>query len=282
MKYCYITYFLFWLSFPLLSQDYSRMLDDMRKVSFDAGMYAERDAHSKSEYAYVRNLYNAHIVSNPEYSEAPRIPKIIHQIWLGSSFPEEYKSLQETWKKHHPDWEYRLWTDQDVAAFGLYNQSIYDLAKNYGEKSDIFRYEILYRYGGLYVDTDFECVKSFDILNHICDFYIGAGYTMYGGVYNGLIGSKPGHPILKAAIEGMVRSAGDHAENIVHRTGPNYLTIYIKKMINSCPGINVVFPLSFFYPWPNYERHNKRPESIASWVRPESFAIHYWYTSWWK
>ena len=31
-----------------------------------------------------------------------------------------------------------------------------------GEKSDIFRYEILYRFGGVYVDTDFECIKPFE------------------------------------------------------------------------------------------------------------------------
>jgi len=70
------------------------------------------------------------------------IPKIIHQIWLGSPLPEKYKQLQKSWLKYHPDWHYYLWTEKEIAAFGLTNQALYDATSNYGEKSDIARYEI--------------------------------------------------------------------------------------------------------------------------------------------
>jgi mannosyltransferase OCH1-like enzyme len=43
-------------------------------------------------------------------------------------------------------------------------QAAFDRASNFGEKSDIWRYEILFRLGGVYVDTDFECVRPFDSL----------------------------------------------------------------------------------------------------------------------
>lgn len=33
------------------------------------------------------------------------------------------------------------------------------------EQSDIFRLDILLHFGGLYVDTDFECVAPFDLLH---------------------------------------------------------------------------------------------------------------------
>ena len=68
-------------------------------------------------------------------------------------FPEKHKAFRETWMQNHPGWEFRLWTDADIEAFGLTNKRLYDETPNYGAKSDIARYEILYRIGGLYVDT---------------------------------------------------------------------------------------------------------------------------------
>lgn len=267
------------------SCDHSYNLAELRQVNFDVAMSAEQNYYNRQQHwNYARNIYNQHIINNPQYSSIPKIPKIIHQIWLGSPFPEAYKTLQETWLRNHPDWKYILWTDKDVEELGLYNKALYDRARNYGEKSDIARYEILYRFGGLYVDTDFECLKPFDILNHLCDFYTGIAYMMSGGIYNGLIASKPNHQFLRYCIESMAQLAhnGETANDIVYRTGPNFFTGRFYDYMHACPGINIAFPVSFFYPWPNYARHDKRRESILSWVKPESFAIHHWYTSWWK
>ena len=41
------------------------------------------------------------------------IPRILHQIWLGGSpIPEEFLEFSAGWRRHHPHWEYRLWTDR--------------------------------------------------------------------------------------------------------------------------------------------------------------------------
>ena len=53
--------------------------------------------------------------------ESVNIPKKIHQIWLGGEFPDKYKRLRDTWIKENPDWDYRLWTDEDVENFKLEN-----------------------------------------------------------------------------------------------------------------------------------------------------------------
>ena len=88
-------------------------------------------------------------------------------------FPKEAKAWQETWQNLHPDWEYKLWTNEDVELLDFENITYYNEAKNWGEKADILRYEILYRFGGLYADIDQSCLKPFDILHHTCDFYTG-------------------------------------------------------------------------------------------------------------
>lgn len=257
-------------------------------VSFEEGMqnnrlYTSTSALQYSAWNFVQKLYDSYVIDNLEYTESPCIPKIIHQIWVGPHpFPEKSKAFQQTWLKMHPNWEYKLWTNKDIEEFGLENKKLYDQASNYGQKSDIARYEILYRIGGLYIDTDFECLTPFDIFHHICDFYIGISHNVlhHFWLLNGLIGSAPGHPILKEAIDNLKnKTLNINHDKIQEQTGPLYLTnCFLKQALNG--GRCIAFPVNYFYPWPNQERrHNKRSE-ILKWVRPETFAIHHWHTSW--
>lgn len=65
--------------------------------------------------APLRALYEQNIKRLLTPNKQCRIPKKIHQIWLGSPLPEKFARLAATWKQHHPDWEYmQLWTDQDI------------------------------------------------------------------------------------------------------------------------------------------------------------------------
>ncbi|CAM9490094.1 unnamed protein product [Hapterophycus canaliculatus] len=98
-------------------------------------------------------------------------------------------------------WEVRLWTDEDVDGFGLENRAAYDVARNFGQKSDILRYEILLRHGGLYVDVDFLCLGSFDSLHARYEFYAGVSNTGTFELNNGLIGCRPGHPVMRDIVD---------------------------------------------------------------------------------
>lgn len=213
------------------------------------------------------------------------IPKLIHFIWLGSPLPECSAILIETWRKFHPTWTIKVWTDSDIPEFQLQNKIAFDKARNYGEKSDIFRYEILYRYGGVYFDTDFECLKPFDDLHKSSEFYTGTigGTAEYHCLLNGLIGSRPGHPILKACIENIRVGNGDHdSARIFNDTGPHYFAQILQKTISSEDfGNVVVLPPLFFYPFnPPAQTTTDREELKKCFVHPETMAIHYWHSSW--
>jgi len=246
--------------------------------------WALQRAFTRDDWQIVRAQYNWHIVGNLDWAEEPRIPKIIHHIWLGSPFPEKYEQLRETWKQHHPDWEFILWTDEDVAALGLENQTQYDETPNYGVKSDIVRYEILYRFGGLYVDTDFECVQPFDVFHHCCDFYSGAAACEWVVIYNGLIACAPGHPVLRFCIDNICSSGGkqETGKDIDMRTGPHFFTNCFFSALHECDGPSVIFPAAYFYPWPHYHRDKNSREEILAWLCPETFGIHHWHVSWMK
>lgn len=256
--------------------------------SFHEGMQADNTYQAAfvkaAHWGKCKELYDTY-VNNYTYHEIPLIPKIIHQIWLGSPFPQKYVKYQQSWQKYHPTWQYRLWTEQEIKKLGLVNQALYDKAKNWGEKSDIARYEILYRFGGLYVDTDFECLHSFDQFHHTCCFFVGLLWPRtpeHFNIANGLMGSCPGHPLLKECIYTMRPSNDISPMGIIDRTGPYHLARCFKRLLldNMLPEYSVGLPVNFFYAFPAWHRFEQNEEVIRAWLKEYSFAIHYWDASW--
>ncbi len=256
-------------------------------VPFHAGMtssqwYKPVWVQEDSTWQRVKELYDTCVINNVEYEPQPRIPKIIHQIWVGSPLPKKYYRWQKSWQEYHPDWEYKLWTDKDIEEFGLVNKHWYDKTPNYAQKVDVARYEILYRLGGVYVDTDFECLQPLDVFHHTCDFYVGIMQWHRFRLLNALIGSAPGNPILKECIETMNLDSKHHPDpriNVTYTTGPWHLTrCFLQQADNA--GKCVAFPSNYFYPWPWCLKNEKRPHQIVKWIKPESFAIHYSEESW--
>lgn len=91
------------------------------------------------------------------------IPKKIHQIWIGPDKPPY--DILDTWVAHHPAWEYKLWRDEDVADLDLINQRLYDELVGqslYSGASDILRAELLFQFGGVYIDADAYCLHPLD------------------------------------------------------------------------------------------------------------------------
>lgn len=91
------------------------------------------------------------------------IPKKIHYCWFGGNpLPNEAKKCIESWRKYCPDFEIIEWNESnyDINCCEYVKQS-YE-AKKWAFVSDYARFDILYRYGGLYFDTDVEMIKPID------------------------------------------------------------------------------------------------------------------------
>ena len=91
------------------------------------------------------------------------IPKIIHYCWFGYS-PMAQKTLDciESWHKYMPDWEYKLWNEDNFDVnCNQYVREAYE-ARKFAFVSDFVRLKVLSEEGGLYLDTDVNVLKSFD------------------------------------------------------------------------------------------------------------------------
>ncbi len=208
-----------------------------------------------------------------------KIPRIIHQIWLGGPLPAKYKEWVATWKNWN-GWQYMLWTDEDVKQLDLYNSDLYRRAPNYGEKADILRYEILYNFGGLYVDTDMECVSSdfFEFAHQEYSFFAGIEplECCHFSLGNAILASAPGHPIMEKIVTGLAENAPLY-QWTVEKTGPRYVTKVVCENWQLIEQDGLVFPPTFFYPILGHEKN-----LIRLICKHECAAIHFWDGSWVK
>ena len=197
--------------------------------------------------------------------------------------PKEYIEYMETIKKANPDYWHKLWTDEDVKDFKLVNKNIFDNCSNNGVKSDIFRYEILQRYGGIYMDTDFIAHKSFDDLLGF-DFFSGTSCAQNCEILNGLFGTIPNHPIMNLAIKELSNKTPHHsfqnmANAVLDFSGPRFMTKCFLEVTEETHNV-VVLPEKYFYPIPNFQRHNYQPSMIDLYKTEDSYCTHVWGCSW--
>ncbi len=97
------------------------------------------------------------------------IPKILHYVWIGGKpLPKKNAEFIETWKKHCPDYKIMVWNEENfnISKSNTYVKQAYK-NKKFAFVSDYIRLYALFEFGGIYLDTDVEILKSFnDILDN--------------------------------------------------------------------------------------------------------------------
>lgn len=208
------------------------------------------------------------------------VPKRIHQIWIGGKVPIKYDGWRSSWTKNNPDFEYFLWNEESILELGLINEKQFMQSKNPAVKSDIARYEILNKYGGLYADTDFESLKKIDSKLLTRSFIAGQVFSNSPQPNNGLMIAAPGSKFLNIVIESLPEYPGEMSPmEVLRYCGSFYLSKLIwmnKEVLDDL----VILPSQYFYPWPNFMLRSE--EDRYSWSTEETVAIHHWESSWMK
>lgn len=124
--------------------------------------------------------------------------KTLHYCWFGNNPKSDIiQKCQESWRKYCPDYEIIEWNESnfDINCCD-YVREAYQ-AKRWAFVSDYCRFHVLHTYGGIYLDTDVELIKSLDGLP---DTF--AGFEDAATVASGLIrGALPGDEICKKMLE---------------------------------------------------------------------------------
>ena len=127
------------------------------------------------------------------------IPKKIHYVWVGGNEKNNtIKQCMKTWGKHLEGYEVIEWNDNnfDIDSHPFVKAAY--KAKKWAYVSDYIRAYVIYKYGGIYLDTDILVLDNFDrFLNNRA--FVGFENPQYP--FTAVFGAEPGHPLVKDMIE---------------------------------------------------------------------------------
>ena len=210
------------------------------------------------------------------------IPKLIHQTARTSNLPEFCKPHVEKLKALHPDWTYKLWTDEDnlelvKTRMPEFLDVYLKLPRNI-MRADVIRYVYMYTLGGLYLDTDYEMLKPFDLNQY--DVVLPWEITDKNGqgtrVANSIFASAPAHPFWKMLLDDLMTNPPLGADvDVIHATGPAFVTRIFQRA--RAAGMDIYTPeRDLFNPiTPRLQRDYK---AIVN--RGFSYGIHHCLGSW--
>ena len=220
------------------------------------------------------------------------IPMLFHQTWKDVNVPPELLPYQQTWKKHHPAWQFFLWTDVDnrqlIRQFYAWFLPVYDSYAEPIQRADAARYFILHHYGGVYIDLDFECLRPIEPLLLDRQLVFGLepavhlqdqlarqlGLTTLVG--NAFAASTPGHPFWEYLFKQLVASA--IFPGPLESTGPYMLTRAVQAYPR--PDQIALEPAARLYPIDNRLPWDQLPEETRRQVRQAACAVHHWRGGW--
>jgi len=213
------------------------------------------------------------------------IPKIIHQIWIGSAaIPPEYLEFSSKWREMYPDFEYILWDDARIMNQNLlsedkdfiYQSKVYPIAM----KADIIRYEIVNQIGGMYIDMDFQPLRKME--DKWFDGKFFGAMQSNREVAIGLFAAIANEPLLTEVNETVVKHIRREFQKLTSLkridllTGPTFFNSVCKKFQGQ-DGYHF-FENESFYPYDHTESHRRHEDFSKS--SPLAYAVHHWAHNW--
>ena len=257
----------------------------------DLNLNNKINLYNIEDYSLLKNIININTKNNEnnfknhltniklenlidiKYINNSKIPKILHFIWIGDNqFPNQYYLFLQSWLEKYNDFIFCFWNDTNLIP--LFNQKIYDKSLTYAQKSDIARYEILYNYGGIYVDSDFYSIKNIEkLLDNINLF---SAYESDDFIAIGLMGFNKHNDYLKNLILNIEFNYYlFNNKNIPHQTGPVFFTNFHNQFISKYKN-HKFFDPSYFYNYTFQDKINNNPIIFYK----NSYCYHSWGYSW--
>jgi mannosyltransferase OCH1-like enzyme len=174
------------------------------------------------------------------------IPLHIYLTWFTKDLPPKMKENVKLMKNENPEFQIHLYDDDDCRDFikNNFNKDIlnaYDSLIPGAYKADLWRYCILYKNGGIYIDIKYRCTNGFKFIyltdkEYFCNDYSEKTFwknmnTNDNGIYNALLICKPQNKILKKCIEQIVENVNNefYGSSSLEPTGPLLMKKYFSE-----------------------------------------------------
>ncbi len=173
------------------------------------------------------------------------IPKIIHQTFKSEKLPLITRWHISRFKRNNPDYAYEFYDDLRIEKFlsEFFDDEVLKLYKrlNIGAaKADFFRYAVLLKKGGVYLDIDSAIRGSLNDFIQPDDMAIISEEGNPGLFVQWALVYSPEHPFLKQTLELVCDNIRNNRyPHDVHKmTGPTVYTQAIKECISNCPDVS--------------------------------------------
>ena len=212
--------------------------------------------------------------------EKVKIPFLLFQTWHTKELPFEMKKNRDLIISQNQEFVHFLFDDNDCREFikTSFDASIleaYDTLVPGAYKADLWRYCILYTYGGIYLDIKFTMHSSFSLVTLTDkEYFVRDLYSSGNGIYNGLMVCYPKNPILQKCILSIVENVKKkyYGVNALSPTGPMLLKSFFSESdrqkfelhLNTKDDIHQIFLHNklIFYNYARYRMEQKTTSEI--------------------
>jgi hypothetical protein len=202
--------------------------------------------------------------------------RLFHRIWFDEPERPAFAAWRDRLAELHPGWEIRTW-DSSAEVRELVPTELqpawdrYLETDPYGRIPDIARYVLLERFGGVYIDTDFEPLRPIDEL--LTDPRPFAAWENDRTMCTAILGAPAAHPAIRELIDGLpAQLERTERKTANHAAGPEYATALWRERED----VRRLPPWTF-YPVGWWERHLL---GDARNYHPDTYAVHHWAKGW--
>ena len=195
------------------------------------------------------------------------------------------------WDDMNPSWRHYLWTESvhpnimscARVAFSSFHSDLLARACHLAQRANIWRYEIVNFFGGVYVDTDVEPLRPLDDALLGLDAFAVPRTGQPDLVENAFFGAEPGHPWTRDLCRGL--DTKDPAASL--SMGVHYFTEVARRH----PGVTLLPESAFVSEYPNPDpwighklgeacREPPANDGEMAARYPQAYAAHHWSSHW--
>lgn len=192
-----------------------------------------------------------------------RIPAIIHLTVPAKTTATQARAIDRA-RELHPGWRVIVWQDP-ISPEPFELAPLWDKVNSGAQLADLVRIEVVYQFGGIYLDSDLLLEKALDPLRAY-DFFIASEDGIV--LTNAVFGATPRHPALRKLIDSIASDGClNWALEPVHTTGPYFFSRELKWRSDV-----TVLPRATFYPY-NWDERKAEPHR-------HTYGVHLWEKSW--